>query len=124
MPTAYKLIKRGGVVRKNSVIVFEKFYGPIPAGFQVDHRDRNTRNDDPSNLRLATLRQQRANQEKRRDSRNRFKGVRKLPHGKWQARLCDRNLGIYSSEEEAARAYDRAAIDEFGEFACINFKGG
>jgi hypothetical protein len=31
---------------------------------------------------------------------------------------CHRHLGRYVTAEEAARGYDRAAQDAFGEFAC------
>ena len=47
---------------------------------------------------------------------------------KWQASIRNdgrsRGLGLFTSAEEAARAYDAAAVLAFGEFAYVNFPGG
>jgi hypothetical protein len=43
----------------------------------------------------------------------------------WQARITFNrktiNIYAYKTEEEAARAYDKKAIELFGEFAQLNF---
>lgn len=38
------------VWRKRAVLVWESTHGPLPRGSVVHHRDRNSLNDDPSNL--------------------------------------------------------------------------
>jgi hypothetical protein len=44
--------------------------------------------------------------------------------GKWEARIWtgsrDRHLGYFRSLEEAAAAYDKAALEQWGEFARLN----
>lgn len=88
----------------------------------VDHRDHNGLNNKRSNLRVATNGQNQAN---RRTSAQ-YRGIFKDRSGKWVARIRQpvgkrEYLGYFSDPEEAARAYDRAAVRIHGEFALLNF---
>lgn len=99
-----------------------------PTGVQVDHRNRNGLDNRMENLRFASNRQQRANQGVRTDSGSRLKGVyfvKSRELGKpYRAQIkvdgVTRSLGYFASAEEAAAAYDAAAVQEFGEFAVTN----
>lgn len=88
----------------------------------VDHVNGDTLDNRRSNLRFATNSQNIANQ-KLRDGRK-FRGTT-FKHGKFFAQLHtggkNHNLGSYEKEEDAARAYDAAALRHFGEFARLNF---
>ncbi len=56
---------------------------------------------------------------------SRFRGVCITKTGKWRAIIYTKRkqkyLGIFNSEEDAAKAYDRGAIEIFGESAELNF---
>lgn len=57
---------------------------------------------------------------------SKYKGVHRDRHGKYRARIYKdgviTSLGAYLNEEDAARAYDKAARTLFGEFAYLNFE--
>lgn len=96
-----------------------------PAGVDVDHIDGNRLNNTIGNLRLCERRQNLMNSRKRTATTSKFKGVYWLAaNRKWRAKINvegkSKHLGCFAAEEDAARAYDQAALIYFGEFARIN----
>lgn len=88
----------------------------------VDHRNFNTLDCRRSNLRIATKQQNQIHQKGHSGAVSSFKGVSHISSGRsWRARLCHRHLGCYATEAEAAKSYDRAAKEQYGAFAFLNF---
>jgi len=92
----------------------------------VDHRDMDRLNNKRGNLRPCTQSQNLANSNKRPHNTSGYKGVNWNTTAKmWSARLGFQNkrifLGYFKTAEEAARVYDKAAVEHFGEFARTNF---
>ena len=91
----------------------------------TDHINHDGLDNQRSNLRPATYAQNLHNQRLRDSGSSRYKGV--CWHrrgGKWQAGLTIDSryiyLGLYAREEEAALAYNTAALEAFGAYACLN----
>lgn len=101
----------------------------LPDGLEVDHINGDGLDNRRCNLRLATHQQNLANQRTQVRNKAGFRGVsqNKRSQKPWRARIkChgkEVHLGHFDSAEDAARAYDRAAIDTFGDFARTNFPG-
>ena len=99
-----------------------------PKGMLVDHIDGDGLNNTKQNLRLCTHKENQRNKKANYNNPTGFKGV-KVHGNKYRARLSykiggksgEHSLGIYNTPEEAARAYDKKAIELHGEFASLNF---
>ncbi len=96
-----------------------------PSRAQVDHKDGNGLNNQQYNLRLATNAQNGRNRGKQHNNTSGYKGVYwNKQDRKWRANIrCDGriiHLGYFVNSEDAARAYNDAAIKYFGEFAKLN----
>jgi hypothetical protein len=102
--------------------------GKMPPGKLCDHKNRDVRDNRRDNLRPASSFQNRVNARKklwRGGKSSEYKGVSwRKRRSTWRAIITfddkQYELGAFSSEIDAARAYNAAALRLFGEFAKIN----
>jgi len=115
---------------KQTMILMHRLLLGLEAGDprETDHKDGNGLNNRKSNLRIASDSQ---NSQNRRPQKGTsiYKGVYWHRHNaKWHAHIKVEgrsiHLSSFDSEIEAARAYDAAARNHFGEFARLNFRIG
>lgn len=126
-------IARGQYVRRyaasgSRTIYMHRLILDAPAGLQVDHINHDGLDNRRANLRLASPSQNGANM-RPKGGVSRFRGVywnrrRSLWGAQIKVDRVNRNLGGFPSEEDAARAYDEAALAAWGQFATLNLPGG
>jgi hypothetical protein len=127
----YKWVRAGAYAVRclgnNKYIQMHREIMNAPAHLQVDHINQNKNDHRKCNLRLVTHSQNHCNIGKTaKNSISLFKGVswHKQNH-RWYARLGSRinprSLGGFDHEIKAALAFDKAAREVYGEYACPNF---
>ena len=97
----------------------------IPRKKCVDHIDGNTKNNHWENLRWATYAENSRNRSKRANATSSYYGVCWHKAGrKWHAQIeiegRRTGLGHFACEKEAAQAFNKAAIENYGEYARLN----
>lgn len=102
-------------------VVFALFYG-IDAD-RIDHKDGNTLNNRPENLRKATFSQNMANKRTQKNNKSGLKGVQSN-HNRFSAFIQSNGkrkyLGSFATALEAHAAYAKAAMDLHGNFARVS----
>lgn len=90
----------------------------------VDHINRNRLDNRRSNLRICTRAENTYNSGIGKNNTTGFKGLVRTKSKKWEARIIVKrkciSLGRYTTKEDAALAYNEAAIKYFGKFAGLN----
>lgn len=128
-------IGSGAGARKGSMAMHRFIMGCEPGdGKVVDHRNGNPLDNRRENLRVTDARGNATNVTRsKQQKRGGYKGVSwHTGAGKWQASICagalrpngkrkQIYLGIFDDPVDAAKAYDAAALQHFGEFASLNF---
>ena len=109
--------------RKQKMIDMHRQILGFPKGM-IDHINRNGLDNRKKNLRICTRSTNRLNSKIRKDNKSGFRGVCWYKQTKkWVAHIAQPRItiGYFDDVIEAAKAYDKKAIELYGDFAQLNF---
>jgi hypothetical protein len=89
-----------------------------PKGMVIDHINHDSQDNTRENLRICTHSQNLGNA-KIRKSKSGYKGVT-IKKNRFYVYCAKKYIGSFKNIQDAAIAYNNAAINHFGEFALLN----
>ena len=95
-------------------------------GELIDHKNGDRLDNQRENLRIANYQNNSANCKLHSHNTSGFKGVYRFNHGNkpWRAAITfndkQLSLGYFDSPTDAAKAYNKKALELFGEYARLN----
>ncbi|MGA2914629.1 MAG: HNH endonuclease [Sedimentisphaerales bacterium] len=114
-----------GYLKDRLIVYMHREIMNAPRGIIVDHKNGDGLDNTKANLRLATPAQNASNRRRKKNSSSIYKGVTHRKNNYYEAVIsCNgtyKYLGRFKCQEDAAKAYDKAAKELFGEYAALNF---
>ncbi len=117
--------KACGRARRTALYLHHAVIGKPQRGMVADHINLHGLDNRKDNLREVTYAQNNQNMRSAKNSASKYKGVSwHSQHKKWQAaagrRRSHTHIGYYACEHEAALAYNKKALELWGEHALLN----
>lgn len=111
-------------LKGNKKILLHRYLLDIDDERLVDHINGNTLDNRRSNLRIASRLQNNVNSKKRKNCKSKYKGLMLRPSGRWGVYIKFQGinycLGTFDNEIEAAKVYNKKALEFYGEYARLN----
>lgn len=110
---------------KTKHILHRLIMGVTDSKQQIDHINNNVLDNRKSNLRICNNIQNSTNKPKYKSNTSGYKCVSwSVTSKKWRAYIVvndkQKHLGVFENKHDAARAYNKAAIELFKEYAQLN----
>lgn len=121
-PRTVYALRRATVANQSYTIYLHRWLLDAPHTHEVDHIDSDGLNCRRSNMRLATRKENAVHVRGWERAVSKYVGVsRHEQSGKWRAYVDHKHIGLYDTEEDAARARDFVVRQLRGPWAQLNF---
>jgi len=123
--TQNRAVRTEGDGKNQRMIYMHRVIMNAPPETETDHINMNSLDNRRENLRLCTRAENSANKKKYSTNTSGYKGVTWCKATKkWKAQITvnykNKVLGYFQNILDAARAYNEAAKEEFGNFSNVN----